>query len=87
MPIRIVKTDAYLVNMMDSVGDRLMTEEQVNTLIDDRLGEVIDSFGLTHLLGARERLELHTAMRKKLVELRAVANLVGIFEEAKHDDR
>ncbi len=87
MPIRISKTDAYLVNMMDQRGDQLMSEEQVNALIDDRLGAVIDSFGLGHLLGARERLELHSAMRVKLVELRAVANLVGIFEEAKHDDR
>lgn len=83
---KIQKTSAYEVNLLDQKGDRLMSETQVNTLIDDKLGAVIDSLGLGHFLGVREKLELHTALKNHLAELSEVAEMVNDFAEAKADN-
>lgn len=85
--MRIYSTIAYRVNLMDKQGDRLMSEDQVNELIDNKLGAIVDDLlkGMGMFL-PREKLQLHSDLKAALPALAAIHDMILKFNEAQQVD-
>lgn len=84
LKLKIQKVDAFQVNLLDTTGEQLMTEKQVQTVIDNALGEIIDGWKLP-FVGAREKLTLHKCLLESLGGLAEISNVVNAFNDAKDD--
>lgn len=83
--MRIRATNGYLVNLMDTKGDRLMSDTDVQTVIDDRLGAILDTMPTCGVLGIQGKMQLHAELLARLPDLVKVHEMVQAFEEAKAD--
>lgn len=80
----IRKTDAYIVNLMDTTGDHLMSQEEVQTIIDNKLGEIIDKWAIS--LWPREKMQLHRKILESIGEIECIVALINGFESAKGEE-
>jgi hypothetical protein len=69
----------------DTKGDRLMSREGVSTMLENMVGECIDSMKLGHILGARERIELLDGLLVQLPKLAAINALMDEFNDAQEE--
>jgi hypothetical protein len=83
--ISVEAVQAYWVNGHDGKGKQLMSYTEVETLIDDKLGAVVDALGFPSLLSPKEKLAIHDKLRAQLPQLQAVIELITEFEEAKQE--
>jgi len=83
--MRIQSVKAFSVNLMDQAGERLMTEKEVQAIIDNELGLVVDKINGKIMINPGERLVLHSLLMESLPALSAVYDKVQNFNEARRD--
>lgn len=75
---KIEPIDAYLVNLSDGKGDRLLTKAQVQDLIDDRFGKIVDALPIE----GPDKLKAFDILKRNSQYLASTYDLEMVFERA-----
>ena len=79
--MRIDKTTAYIVNLSDQKGDRLLYRKDVEDIINNKIGEVVDALGIHYT----DKLRVHATLKKNLAFLSHIHKLCELLKDADYE--
>ena len=79
--MRIEPTTAFIVNLMDTKGERLMSADEIQTIIDNRIGKIVDRCPL--VVHPKDKTKLFEWVKGYLQDASNIDRDIREFESAK----